>query len=111
MAESSNLTLEELLKTFPQIVELKNEGNINYSKGDYGLAIDIYTKAKEIVKSLEEKINKDFGEDDTNTINDGVKTLKDSLKKENVSIHSNLALCYFRKKNYQASIDHDLKVS
>jgi tetratricopeptide (TPR) repeat protein len=109
-SEKPELSLEELMHNFPRAVELKNQGNEFFSKKDYDNAIEHYTKAKNYIQELEHKINLECGPNDPNTINDGVKFLRENLKRENISIHSNLALCYSKKEMYQESIDHDSKV-
>jgi hypothetical protein len=109
-SEKPELSLEELMHKFPRAVELKNEGNEFFSKKDYDKSIECYLNAKFFIQELEQKIDLECGPNDPNTINDGVKFLRENLKRENISIYSNLALCYSKKEMYQESIDHDLKV-
>ena len=100
--------IQDLTKMLPQIFKLKSEGNLNCTKSDYDTAISLYTQATVIIKNCEDQIKNKYA--DVLDKYEDLKVLLHSFNKENVSLHSNLALCYAKKGMYEKSIEFDKKV-
>jgi len=95
---------DEINNGLVQIKNLKNEGNLIFKAGQYESAIDFYTKARDLVLNCNEKLK------NVPKLENDLQSLKDSIKSENISIHSNLALCNFKLNKFKESSDYDLKV-
>ena len=100
--------IQQLTKVFPQIFKLKSEGNLSCAKLDYDTAITLYTQAMVIIKNSEDQIKDKYA--DVLDKYEDFKVLLHSFNKENVALHSNLALCYAKKGMFEKSIEYDKKV-
>lgn len=98
----------EFQNKLDKIITLKNEGNVFFKSSVFDDAIEKYSKAKELIEENDELFSKYLLK--ANEKEENLKIIHKSYLKEKIAIISNLSLIYFKKENFELSIENDLKV-